>query len=254
MWPVTRYAFAEPLRNPWSCIGLSALVGTYVAAVIVAVVGSGGFNATEGFEVNQFLQMATGFLFPLGLILGFGLISNEVSNGTVQIALTRPIRRWHYLAGRLLGRMALVVVLFAVFVATVETLALAKGVPPSWARAVQWLGVLLIAESMVLLLGVLGTVASRFGSVVIYFMLILMFQQIGYFTSASSHVAAWRAVGKGADIARTLVMGLELRPILEAPLSPWHAGRMLGLWAGHATFLFSLGSLLFGVREVGTRE
>lgn len=255
MWPVARHSFVEPLRNPWMLIGLLVFSALFTFMLFASLADQGFVIARGGeVDVSMFFGFANGFLVPFALVLGFGLISQEIASSTVFVALLRPVPRWAYLLGRILGRMGLLAVLFAVLAGSVEIMALVRGAAFDPYRVVLWLGLLLTGESVIVLFAVLGTVASRFGSVVLFFLLMLMFNQIAIFTAARTGSAWWKGIAAGADVLRGLVLGPPLRLLEEAAMSPWHTGWMLAGWLGHAGFLFALGAVLFRFRELGVRE
>lgn len=254
MWPLTRYSFSEPLRNPWMLVGLLAVCGLFVTVLVFAVLEGGAFSSESRNNGESFLQFADGFLMPVGLLLGFGLISQEVASGSIQIGMLRPIVRWRYLLARVLGRTALLGAVFVVMIGSIEVVALLKGVGMSPDRWFQWLGLLLASESVVLVLGVLGTVCTRLGSFALYWLLAFMFKLVDYFSSIAPGHVFWHRVNVAFKVLDAVVMGIPRGWVLDAALSGWHVTRLLGGWLAHATFMLALGVWAFQYRELGLRE
>ncbi len=254
MWPLARYSFLEPIRNPWMVIGLLAISGLLTVMLVMVALEGSVLSGDDISEITEFLKWTRGFLFPIALILGFGLISQEVASGSIQLGLLRPIPRWRYLLARLAGRGALMAVLVGFSMGTIEVVAAFKGARLSPDRWIQWLGLLLDMESVILGLGVLGTVCTRFGSFVLYWLIYIMFSLISYFSSIVPHAVIWRTVNRGGMILGNLFTGPPLAWTIEAPLSTWHTARLVGGWVAHAALMFALGVWAFQYREPGMRE
>ena len=88
----------------------------------------------------------------------------------------------------------------------------------------------------------------------LYWLLYFMFELVDYFSSITPNATVWHAVNLGGTILNTTLMGIPTAWVVESPLSPWHAARMLGGWLAHGAFLLVLAVWAFQFREAGLRE
>jgi ABC-type Na+ efflux pump permease subunit len=187
------------------------------------------------------------------VVMSAGLVGNDVADGTVQLVLARPITRNEYLAGRLLGAVALALAVGALFLAADLAGALvspAQDLPrpgftprPRFEAGELW-GVALTLGAHLLwqtaLCFALSTVAPGRGDVVSYVALLL-----------SSVMLA----GQAADLAW---------PWLASALHWWaeqvqnrlrYSGpslvfaKDLARWASNAALVILVGAALFRRRE-----
>lgn len=120
-WPVARAAALEKLRSP-------AVLA--VGFCLVAAVFFGGSGPRQAFSGPAIV-----FLVLLTLILGAGILSDELDSGHVQLVLLRPLTRAAWVGGRLVGAgSALGVIVTAAWVAG-ATGALLRGSQEPWVPA-----------------------------------------------------------------------------------------------------------------------
>jgi ABC-type transport system involved in multi-copper enzyme maturation permease subunit len=137
--PVLRATFRE-----------RALGGLSVAFVVLAALGNFAKSAQAGHGA-AFADFPRFFIIALTLVLGAGLISDEIDSGHAQLVMLRPVTRAEWFGGRLAG--AALVLLGGVAVAWLAGLLglLRTGgpdlvwllsLPAAWIEAAAWLAVL----------------------------------------------------------------------------------------------------------------
>lgn len=93
-------AFRESLREPVYCLMLLAallLIGHYPSAAI--------FVFSEQLKLVVDSSMATGLLFGLivAVLCASNTVAREMRNGTVLLLLSKPVFRWSFILGKILG-------------------------------------------------------------------------------------------------------------------------------------------------------
>jgi len=93
-------AFRESLREPVYCLMLLAallLIGHYPSAAI--------FVFSEQLKLVVDSSMATGLLFGLivAVLCASNTVAREMRNGTVLLLLSKPVYRWSFVLGKILG-------------------------------------------------------------------------------------------------------------------------------------------------------
>ncbi len=93
-------AFRESLREPVYCLMLLAaliLIGHYPSAAI--------FVFSEQLKLVVDSSMATGLLFGLivAVLCASNTVAREMRNGTVLLLLSKPVYRWSFILGKILG-------------------------------------------------------------------------------------------------------------------------------------------------------
>ena len=93
-------AFRESLREPVYCLMLLAallLIGHYPSAAI--------FVFSEQLKLVVDSSMATGLLFGLvvAVLCASNTVAREMRNGTVLLLLSKPVSRWSFILGKILG-------------------------------------------------------------------------------------------------------------------------------------------------------
>lgn len=124
-WPLARAAALEKLRSP------AVLAVGFCLAASVFFGGSGPRQAFGG--------PAVAFLVLLTLILGAGVLSDELDSGHAQLVLLRPLTRAAWVGGRLVGAgSALAAMVAAAWVAGAGG-ALLRGTQEPWVPALATL-------------------------------------------------------------------------------------------------------------------
>lgn len=180
------------------------------------------------------------------LLIAPGAVSRDISSGTAQMILARPIRRSEYLLGRYLG----ILLLYAAFLvlAVLLTLALrpifsgafdAAPIPTGHLLGVaagEWLDGALLAATLLFL----STFLPGFGDLLAYFML-----QIGLGVAGSLQ-QYFPAVAKAANVARENVF----------PQVAWSdvLGGDGALGAATGRFVLALATFLVGALFVFSRR
>ena len=72
------------------------------------VVSELSFAEKEKIIADLGLSLISAFGLIAAVILGTDLIYRDIQNGTIQIILARPVKRWKYVAGKYLGLMAII--------------------------------------------------------------------------------------------------------------------------------------------------
>lgn len=117
-WPVARAAALEKLRSP-------AVLAAGFCLVAAAFFGGSGPRQAFGGPALVFLVLVT-------LILGAGILSDELDSGHVQLVLLRPLTRAAWVGGRLIGAgSALAAIVGAAWVAGAAG-ALLRGSQEPW--------------------------------------------------------------------------------------------------------------------------
>ena len=120
-WPVARAAALEKLRSP----AVLAVGFCLLAAIFFG--GSGPRQAFSGPGIA--------FLVLLTLIVGAGILSDELDSGHAQLVLLRPLTRAAWVGGRLVGAgSALAAIVAAAWVAGLAG-ALLRGSQEAWVPA-----------------------------------------------------------------------------------------------------------------------
>ncbi|HET7705334.1 MAG TPA: ABC transporter permease subunit [Thermoanaerobaculia bacterium] len=140
----------------------------YVALLLLLVMigfGVASFN-TPGAVWPSLVGM-------LAVVAGAGVIGPEFSSGTLQLIVSRPLRRWSYLLSRVAGVVAVVGIAAALAFVAESVTRLLRGTD-----LVPWpilLNVLAVALSSCALLVFFASVTRAYFNIAIYFML-----QIGF--------------------------------------------------------------------------
>jgi len=181
------------------------------------------------------------------LLLAPGSVSRDISSGTVQMILARPIRRSEYLLGRYLGILAVyaafLLVALLVTLAARPLLAGTFGTPDSLAAtdlfrvaAGEWLDGTLLAATLVFF----STFLPGIGDLLAYFML-----QVGLGV-ASTLGARFPAIAEGAKVAReNLLPRVEWAEVLRGEGA---------LGAAPGRFVLALVAFLVGALFVFSRR
>ena len=107
-------AFRESLREPVYCLMLLAallLISIYPAVAIFAFSQTSEFFLAEQLKLVIDSSMATALLFGLiiSVLSASSTVSREMRNGTVLLLLSKPVSRWSFILGKIVGVTAAVV-------------------------------------------------------------------------------------------------------------------------------------------------
>lgn len=214
----------------------------FVALLLLLVMigfGVAGFN-TPGAVWPSLIGL-------LSIMAGAGLIGPEFSSGTLQLIVSRPLRRSSYLLARVAGVLAVVAMAAALaFVAESATRLVRGGAVAPWALLVN---VLAVALTTCALLALFGSFTRAYFNVAIYFLL-----SIGL--SAAQGILALVRSRRGA-----LGEFLHVHPEIEATVAaidltlfPDPTFRFDGEWLVRtvivAAVALALACVLFARREV----
>lgn len=162
---MSRVVFLETLRRYLvSPAYIATVAGVAIVAAIIGVLAPGS-------------RQWHGFIGILIVILGASLIGPEFSSGTLQLILSRPIRRSTYLVSRWAGVVA------AIWIAVIAGLAgqaagtlAAAPADPAWTFMLQGAATLAIAALLVCaLLALFGSFVRSYFNVALYVVLQIVF-------------------------------------------------------------------------------
>lgn len=230
--------FAETVRRHLSSVGYLVFVA------LIALVGL--FAASFNKPASMWPTLVT----LLAIVTGSALIGPEFSTGTLQLLVTKPIRRQVYLLSRAAGVLA-VVCAAAIVAACAEALArIASGAEVPWRVIADASGGALIEALLTIaLLALLGSLTRAYFNVAIYVLTQLAF------SIAESILGAARvrghAIGRYLQHHPSVERGLALVDDLFFPAAP---PELQWLWAlrvlATAAIALVLACLAFRRREV----
>lgn len=148
-WPVARATFRSRGRS-----GI-------VAVLVVLLMLSGASLAAPGsWGAEAFSGFGAAILVGLTLLLGAGLLAEEIESGHAQLVLLRPLTRAAWFGGRLLGAMLVIAVAIGLGWATSVVASVARGVPVEPGYRLLMLPLLLVwAAAWLSVLAAVGAVA-----------------------------------------------------------------------------------------------
>ena len=164
---------------------------------------------------------ALGHSHFLTLVLAAGMIGQDLSSGTLQLLLARPVTRAQYVFSRWAAVAVgsfLVVVLQALCAAAIM---FARGAPAPWGHAALYLGdSLLDAAGMAAVMALLSSLSSGIADLGLLFLAWLsaeVLEKVGMFKS-------WDWLTRGAgELLGTLKPELDLTPLVQGGPFPWPA-------------------------------
>jgi ABC-type transport system involved in multi-copper enzyme maturation permease subunit len=161
---------------------------------------------------------AVGNCYAAVLVFAAGMIGQDLSSGTLQLLLARPVTRAEYVLSKWAGAAggAIAVVLLQIIVVT--ALMAAHGVPPDVRAAGLFLaGNVLLAIGVAAVMALLSTLVPGFGDLgllVLAFFSAIVMQGIG-------SMKEWPAVTRAAtEIQNFINPQLDLPQLVHGPL-PW---------------------------------
>lgn len=100
LWTITRFSFLEILRSKiiynTLFLGIGVLIVSYLATSFT-------FGVPERVALDFGLGTLTISAVVIAIFMGVTLISREIESRTVYMVLVRPLNRWTFLIGRILG-------------------------------------------------------------------------------------------------------------------------------------------------------
>jgi ABC-type transport system involved in multi-copper enzyme maturation permease subunit len=162
-----------------------------------------------------------GDCYFLALTLATGMIGQDLSSGTLQLLLARPVTRAQYVSSRW-GAVAagtfLVVVLQTLCAALIMTL---RGAPVPWAGAAVFLANgALLAIGTAAVMALLSSLASGIADLGLLFLVWLSAQVL----EKVGMLKSWEWLARGAgELLRVLKPELDLAPFFHAGPIPWLA-------------------------------
>jgi ABC-type transport system involved in multi-copper enzyme maturation permease subunit len=157
----------------------------------------------------------------LALTLAAGMIGQDLSSGTLQLLLARPVTRAQYVFSRW-GAVTAGTVLIVVLQTLVAALIMAlRGVPVPWVEAAQFLtNAALLALGTAAVMALLSSLAAGIGDLgllLLVFISAQVLEKLGMFKSW-----AWLVRGAG-ELLRVLKPQLDLAPLFHGDPVAWFA-------------------------------
>jgi hypothetical protein len=186
-----------------------------------------------------------GDCYFLALTLAAGMIGQDLSSGTLQLLLARPVTRAQYVFSRwgaVTAGTFLVVVLQCLCAAA---LMLVRGAPVPWGQAALYLGnSLLLAAGTAAVMALLSSLAAGIADLGLLFLVFLsaqVLEKVGMFKS-------WDWLTRGAgELLRVLKPELGLATLFQGGQPAWPA---LVAYASTVTLCLALAIVVMNRREL----
>lgn len=144
---IAQYTFREIFKSKILLnvflLGLGTLVVTYVA-----------FSFTYGEAARVALDFGMGTLslssVGIAIFIGVGLLSKEIENRTVYMIISRPVARYNFILGKILGLVGILVV--NIFLLSFLTLSLYFLIGGEFYPLIIWSIVMIVFEAILVLL------------------------------------------------------------------------------------------------------
>ena len=191
------------------------------------------------------ISVLSGIAAPLALILAAGAIGQEVSSGTLQLLLARPITRPVYLVSRWLGATLAAFSIVAVVYALATLILLARGMPPAPLVALRLLleAICSIAGHAAVLV-MLSTLAGGLGDLGLYVATFFVTQMI----SGLALIKRWDWLQRvSAEIQGVLGPQLSWAWLPQQGAPSWFA---IVSWASTVTLALAVGIARLNRREL----
>jgi ABC-type transport system involved in multi-copper enzyme maturation permease subunit len=223
-------------------------------AYLATVIGLGGVAAIIGALAPGSRQWH-GFISVVIVVLGASLIGPEFSRGTLQIVLTRPIRRSTYLMSRYAGVVtAIWIAVFAGLAGQLAGIWMAAPEDPKWLFMMEAAGTLAIAALLVCaLLALFGTFVHAYFNAALYIVLQIVFALV-LTTVEQLRPDMPGMIGRLATFLREHPQIAAVLNAIADNLFPERPEAMHGPWAilviSNAAVAILLACLVFRRREV----
>ncbi len=198
-----------------------------------------------GVAIMGSLSMLSGIAGPLALIFAAGAIGQDVSSGTLQLLLVRPVTRPGYLfnrwLGALIGSLGLTLLMFAL-----GTLALMlRGQPPAAGELLRMtLESTATAAGNSAIMIMLSTLAGGLGDVGLYFLSLILLQML----VAVGQFEHWAWLQRASsELQGVLSPQLSFAWLLQHTPVSWFA---LASWASSITLALAVGVARLNRREL----
>lgn len=130
------------------------LVNTFVIGIALFIITFVAYNFTYGEPARVALDFGLGALslstVAIAIFMGVGIISDEIQNRTVYLVVSRPVPRYAFLIGKLLG--LLLVLLLNVIILSLITLSLYFFIGGEYQSLISWAIIFIGAEAVLMLL------------------------------------------------------------------------------------------------------
>jgi ABC-type transport system involved in multi-copper enzyme maturation permease subunit len=176
-------------------------VTRYMTAPVTRVLEPVNFFVLAGLYGMNFLVVV------LGLLISVDAIAGEISSGTIQTLVTKPLRRWEIVAGKWLGLAAMLALFTVIMSAALIGIVwiISRYIPPNIIRGV---GLIILEGLVVLSLSILGgTRLPALANGVVIFMLYGLAFIAGWIEQIGSMLRNEAAVNIGIIVS--LVMPSE---------------------------------------------
>jgi ABC-type transport system involved in multi-copper enzyme maturation permease subunit len=167
--------------------------------------------------MTGFASLDNGFKF--GLVIGAGIIGQDLSAGVLQLMFARPVTRMSYVVSRWLGCMGLAVALTVIQVLSGWLLLQVRGMPAEAGTALAFGATqVLAAIGIVSVLTLFSSLIGGFGDLGLY----LLATILGGVMSAGGQIAgaAW-ARHTGEEIGRFLAPAPDIGRMIQATSPSW---------------------------------
>lgn len=208
-------------------------------------------GAITGFPLLGIVFMRGAGLSVLGdsqgavLVLGAGMIGQDVSNGVLQLLFARPVRRPDYVVSRWLGVAIAASAVALLQLAAAVALMAARGATPP-AQEVLLFGAARVLQSFGLaaVLALLSSLIPGFGDLALYLLSSMVFgvvQMVGRFKG-------WGWVDRlGAELLASLQPSIDVARLIEASPLPWYP---IVAYASTVTLCLALAIVAVNRREL----
>lgn len=198
-----------------------------------------------GVAIMGSLAVLGGIAAPLALIFAAGAIGQDVSSGTLQLLLVRPVTRPAYLVNRwlaaVIGALGLTLLMFAL-----GTLALMlRGQPPAASELLRMtLESTSAAAGSAAIMICLSTLAGGLGDVGLYFASVILLQML----AAVGQFEQWAWLQRAStELQGVLGPQLSFAWLLQHTPVSWFA---LASWASSITLALAVGIARLNRREL----
>ncbi len=167
---VTRYTFVEIIKS--KIMILTAVIG--MVLLLVSFIGSEfTYGVPERVALDFGMGMLTISAVAIAIFMGVTLISKEIETRTVHMILARPVTRWSFLLGRMLGISS--VLFLNISILGILTIAFYLSLGGNYSSLLIWSLFFAFLESLLMLMIVVffslltNMTASVIYSVIVYF-------------------------------------------------------------------------------------
>lgn len=143
---IARYTFKEIIQS-------KVLLNVFFLGLGLILIAYVGKEFTYGVPEKVALDFGLGALglssVAIAIFLGVGLISSEIESRTLYMILSRPVRRWQFVLGRLLGLKAILIInILVLALMTLSTVAFMGG---NLSSLVYWVIVFSMIEALIMM-------------------------------------------------------------------------------------------------------